>query len=86
MSLARLEPHKESVPDAIRAFELYFFKIREFNVRVEGQLGDLRGRLLLRPASRRWFDALLPDEAVSKAFHCWRRWVRSCAVIPWAAK
>jgi hypothetical protein len=36
MSLARLEPHKESVPDAIRAFGLYFFKIREFNVGVEG--------------------------------------------------
>jgi hypothetical protein len=35
MSLARLEPHKESVPDAIRAFGLYFFKIREFNVSVE---------------------------------------------------
>jgi hypothetical protein len=36
MSLARLEPHKESAPDAIRAFGLYFFKIREFNNGVEG--------------------------------------------------
>src|SRR6267143_1708660 len=34
----------------------------------------------------RWFDALLPDEAVSKAFHRRRRWIRSCAIAPCAAK
>jgi hypothetical protein len=34
----------------------------------------------------RWFDALLPDEAVSKAFHCRRRWIRCCAIGPCAAK
>ena len=32
------------------------------------------------------FDALLPDEAVSKAFHCRRRWIRRCAIVPCTTK
>ena len=34
----------------------------------------------------RWFDALLPNEAVSKAFHRRRRWTRCCAIAHCAAK
>src|SRR3984885_250254 len=39
-----------------------------------------------RVIAGRWFDALLPDEAVSKAFHRWRRWIGSCAIATRAAK
>jgi len=34
----------------------------------------------------RWFDALLPDEAVGKASHRSRWWIRCCAMAPCAAK
>ena len=34
----------------------------------------------------RRFDALLSDEAVSKAFHRSRRWIRYCTIVPSTAK
>src|SRR5450631_1167585 len=39
-----------------------------------------------RLVAGRWLDALLSDEAVSKAFHRRCRWIRSCAIAPCAAK
>src|SRR5712664_736299 len=39
-----------------------------------------------RLIAKRWFDAFLPDEAVSKAFHRRRRWIRSCTIAPCATK